>query len=73
MADPEHPALEALRARLADEEASYAEVLADLRGGIRGQGERGQAVDRREDLGVRGLFLGEARAEALECRVLRVW
>ena len=49
------------------------EPLADLRGRLRGQRERGQAVDRREDLGVRGLLLGEARAEALECRVLRVW
>jgi hypothetical protein len=28
VADPEHPALEALRARLAEEEAAYAEVLA---------------------------------------------
>lgn len=28
MADPEHPALEALRARLAEEEAAYAEMLA---------------------------------------------
>jgi len=28
VAEPEHPALEALRARLADEEAAYAEVLA---------------------------------------------
>ncbi len=28
MEEPEHPALEALRARLADEEAAYAEVLA---------------------------------------------
>jgi hypothetical protein len=29
-ADPEHPALEGLRARLADEEAAYAEVLAAI-------------------------------------------
>jgi hypothetical protein len=30
VADPEHPALEALRARLAEEEATYAEVLAAI-------------------------------------------
>ena len=30
MADPEHPALEALRARLAEEESAYAEVLAAI-------------------------------------------
>ncbi len=30
MADPEHPALEALRARLAEEETAYAEVLAAI-------------------------------------------
>jgi hypothetical protein len=30
VADPEHPALEALRARLAEEEAAYAEVLATV-------------------------------------------
>jgi hypothetical protein len=30
VADPEHPALEALRARLAEEEAAYAEVLAAI-------------------------------------------
>ena len=28
MAEPEHPALEALRARLREEEAAYADVLA---------------------------------------------
>jgi len=30
VADPEHPALEALRSRLAQEEAAYAEVLAAI-------------------------------------------